>query len=119
MLVLLFIALLFVPWNRPVRYMQNQSVNFADWQRTIVLVVSAAIVLYSLFSIFTAATTWTSLPTNPVAMLYFGVILVLVPLMAARAFATIWLGGETRTGIILTAIPAVILLLRAWFIGGL
>jgi hypothetical protein len=98
--------------------MQNPNANlFADWQRAAILTVSALIVLYSLFSIYSAATTWTSLPDNPVAMLYFGVILVLVPLLAARAFVTAWFGGDFRTAVILTAIPAVILLLRAYFIG--
>ena len=39
-------------------------------------------------------------------------------LLAGRAFATVWFGGDFRTGVILTAIPAAILLLRAFFIGG-
>jgi hypothetical protein len=99
--------------------MQNPNAAFpGDWQRAAILIVSALIVLYSLFSIYSAATTWTSLPNNPVVMLYFGVVLVLVPLLAARAFATAWFRGDTRTALILTAIPAVILLLRAYFVGG-
>lgn len=92
---------------------------FTDWQRTAVLIVSASIVVYSLFSIYVAATTWTGIPQNPVVMLYFGVVLVLVPLLAARAFATAWFAGDIRTATILTAIPSIILLLRAYFFGGL
>jgi hypothetical protein len=98
--------------------MQNQNINFADWQRTAILIVSAAIVVYSLFSIYSAATTWTGLPENPVVMLYFGIVLILVPLLAARAFATLWFGGDFRSAVILTAIPAIILILRADFVGG-
>jgi hypothetical protein len=93
--------------------------QFPEWQRLVVLAVTALIITLSAFSIYTAATNWTSLPTNPVVGLYFFVMLIAVPVMAAGAFMLAFQQREQRRAMILTAIPAAILILRAVFVGGL
>lgn len=95
------------------------SSRFPEWQRLTVLTVAGVIVAFSLFSIWSAASNWTSLPENPLVLAYFFVVLVLVPVLAAFAFAFAWQERKSGAAIALTAIPAVILLLRAYFIGGI
>jgi hypothetical protein len=93
--------------------------QFPEWQRLTLLAVASLIVVLSLFSMYTAAMNWTSLPSNLIVVLYFFVTLIVVPVLAAWAFALAWQEREPRLALTLTAVPAAILLLRAIFIGGL
>src|SRR5690606_6313604 len=95
------------------------QVPFPEWQRMTILVVAGLIVALSFFSLWSAAAQWTDLPSNPIVLLYFFVMLVVVPVLAASAFALAWQGRNAAVATVLTAIPAVILLLRAYFIGGI
>jgi hypothetical protein len=96
----------------------NKPEAFPEWQRLTVLAVASLIVVLSLFSIYTAATNWTSLPSNPVVALYFFVTLIVAPALAGWALMFAWQEREPRLAMILTAIPVAILILRAIFVGG-
>jgi hypothetical protein len=96
----------------------NKPEAFPEWQRLTVLAVASLIVVLSLFSIYTAATNWTSLPSNPVVALYFFVTLIVAPALAGWALMLAWQEREPRLAMILTAIPVAILILRAIFVGG-
>lgn len=87
--------------------------------RFAVLGVAGAIIAFSLFSLYSAATQWTSLPTNPIVFLYFFVVLVVVPVLALRAFLLAWGNERLTLAAVLTAIPAAILLARTFLIGGI
>jgi len=97
----------------------NARDQFPEWQRLSVLAISSLIVVLSLFSIYSAAANWTSLPSNLIVTLYFFVMLVVVPLLAARAFLLAWQERQPGLAMTLTAIPAAILLLRTALVGGL
>jgi membrane protein YdbS with pleckstrin-like domain len=96
----------------------NKPSAFPEWQRLTVLAVTSLIIVLSLFSIYSAAANWTSLPSNMVVALYFFVMLVVVPLLAIRAFIFAFQEREPRLAMTLTAIPAAILIVRAVFVGG-
>lgn len=97
----------------------NRPEAFPEWQRLTVLAVASLIVVLSLFSIYSAAVNWTSLPSNLIVAFYFFVMLVVVPVLAGWAFILAWQEREPRLAIVLIAIPAAILILRAAFLGGL
>jgi hypothetical protein len=86
--------------------------------RFAVLGAAAVVIGLSLFSLYTA-TQWTSLPTNPVVILYFVVVLIVVPLLALGAFLLAWRNERLTLAAILAAIPAVILIARAVLVGGI
>ncbi len=92
--------------------------DFPEWQRMTILTLAGFIVAFSLFSIWSAAATWTSIPTNPIALGYFFVVLILVPVLAAWSFLFAWQGRDRSAAVVLVAIPAAILLLRTYVIGG-
>jgi len=92
--------------------------HFPDWQRTTILAVAGFIVAFSLFSLYAAAVQWTGLPSNLVVILYFLLVLVVVPALAVRAFVLAWQGRSPGLAAVLTAIPTAILLLRAALAGG-
>jgi hypothetical protein len=89
-----------------------------DLLRIAVLAMAALVLAYGLFLLYSAATAWTSLPTNPIVILYFLLVLVVAPLLAARALILAWQGKNLRLAAILTAIPAAILFLRVALLGG-
>jgi hypothetical protein len=89
-----------------------------DVLRMALLAIAALVLAYGLFLLYSAAVTWTSLPTNPIVFLYFFIVLVVAPLLAARALILAWQGTNLRLAAILTAIPAAILLVRAALLGG-
>ena len=90
-----------------------------DLLRLLVLTAAAIVIALGLFSLYTAATQWTSLPTNPVVILYFFVMLIVLPALAVWAFVLAWQRRNSRRAAALVAIPAAIMLLRALLIGGL
>ena len=92
---------------------------FPDWQRTTILTIAGFIVAFSLFSLYAAAVQWAGLPSNLVVLLYFLLVLVVVPALAVRAFMLAWQGRSPGLAAVLTAIPAVILLLRTVLVGGM
>ena len=87
--------------------------------RFAVLGVAGVVIAFGLFSLYSAATQWTSLPTNPVVILYFAVLLIVVPLLALGAFLLAWRNERLTLAAILAAIPAVILIARAALVGGI
>jgi hypothetical protein len=90
-----------------------------DLVRLAVLGVAGAVIALSLYSLFSAATQWTSLPTNPIVILYFTVVLIVVPLLAVRAIMLAWANERLTTAAVLAAISAGILILRAMLVGGI
>ncbi len=86
--------------------------------RFAVIGVAAIVIAFSLFSIY-SATMWTSLPTNPVVILYFVVVLIVVPLLAVGALLLAWRNERLTLSLILAAIPAAILIARAMLVGGI
>lgn len=98
--------------------MKKQTSQFPEWLRLLVFTVSGIVIAIGLFSLYSAATQWTSLPSNPVVVLYFLVMLIVLPLLAAWAFALTWQARNPRLAVVLAAIPAVLMLLRALLIGG-
>ena len=98
--------------------MKPQTPQFPEWLRLLVFAGSATVIAIGLFSLYTAATQWTSLPSNPVVVLYFLVMLLVLPLLAVWAFVLTWQERNPRLAVVLAAIPAVLLLLRALLIGG-
>jgi hypothetical protein len=97
----------------------NVSEQFPAPQRWSVLGIATLIAGLSLVSIYSAVTTWTSLPSNIFVALYFFVVLVVVPVLAAWAFVLAWQKRQPDLAMILIAIPALILISRAFFVGGL
>ncbi len=95
------------------------SEQFPPPQRWSVLGIAIMIAGLSLISIYSAVTSWTSLPSNIFVALYFFVVLVVVPVLAAWAFVLAWQKRRPDLAMILIAIPAVVLILRAFFVGGL
>jgi hypothetical protein len=98
--------------------MKKQTPQFPEWLRLLVFTVAGIVIAIGLFSLYTAATRWTSLPANPVVVLYFLVMLIVLPLLAVWAFVLTWQERNPRLAVVLAAIPAVLLLLRALLIGG-
>jgi hypothetical protein len=98
--------------------MKNQTPQFPEWLRLLVFSVAGVVIAIGLFSLYTAATQWTSLPANPVVVLYFLVTLVVLPLLAVWAIVLTWQARNPRLAVALAAIPAVLMLLRALLIGG-
>ena len=90
-----------------------------DLLRFAVLAVAGVMLAFGLFSLYSAATQWTSLPANPVVFLYFAVVLLVLPLLALWAFVLAWCNERLTLAAILAAIPAVITLLRIVLLGGL
>lgn len=95
------------------------SEQFPAPQRWSVLGMATMIAGLSLVSTYSAVTSWTSLPSNIFVALYFFVVLVVVPVLAAWAFVLAWQKRQPDLAMILIAIPALILILRAFFVGGL
>jgi hypothetical protein len=98
--------------------MNKAASNFPEWLRLLVFTVAGMVIGLGLFSLYTAATQWTSLPANPVVILYFLVTLIVVPALAIWAIILTWQSRNPRLSVILTATPVAILLLRALLIGG-
>jgi hypothetical protein len=98
--------------------MKNQTPQFPEWLRLLVFSVAGVVIAIGLFSLYTAATRWTSLPDNPVVVLYFLIMLVVLPLLAVWAFILTWQVRSPRLAVVLAAIPAVLMLLRALLVGG-
>jgi hypothetical protein len=98
--------------------MNKAASNFPEWLRLLVFTVAGMVIGLWLFSLYTAATQWTSLPANPVVILYFLVTLIVVPALAIWAIILTWQSRNPRLSVILTATPVAILLLRALLIGG-
>jgi hypothetical protein len=98
--------------------MNKAASNFPEWLRLLVFTVAGMVIGLGLFSLYTAATQWTSLPANPVVILYFLVTLIVVPALAIWAIVLTWQSRNPRLAVILTATPVAILLLRALLIGG-
>lgn len=96
----------------------NKPDAFPEWQRLTVLAVASLIVVLSLFSIYSAAVNWTSLPSNPLVAIYFFVMLVVVPALAGWAFMLAWQERGPRQATILISIAAGVILLRSAFVGG-
>jgi hypothetical protein len=92
--------------------------QFPEWQRMTILAVAGFIVALGLFSLRSAVANWTDFPSNQVVLLYFFVVLIVVPFLAVWGFLLAWQGRSPGQAAILTAIPAAILLLRAHFVGG-
>ena len=88
-----------------------------DLVRLAVFCVAAIVIGFSLFSLY-SATQWTSLPTNPIVILYFLVVLVVVPLLALRAILLAWANQRLTVAAVLAGISAAILILRAILLGG-
>lgn len=86
--------------------------------RFAVLGVAGVVIAFSLFSLY-STTQWASLPTNPVVILYFTVVLIVVPLLALRAFLLAWRNERLTLAAILAGVPAAILIARAALIGGI
>lgn len=89
-----------------------------DLSRLLVLTLAGIVIAFGIFSLYTAATTWTSLPANPVVILYFLIMLVVLPSLAVWAFMLAWQRRNPRRAAVLVAIPAAIMLLRALLLGG-
>jgi hypothetical protein len=98
--------------------MNKAASNFPEWLRLLVFTVAGMVIGLGLFSLYTAATQWTSLPAHPVVSLYFLVTLIVVPALAIWAIILTWQSRNPRLAVILTATPVAILLLRALLIGG-
>ena len=98
--------------------MKKQTPPFPEWLRLLVFTIAGIVIAIGLFSLYTAATQWTSLPGNPVVILYFLVMLVVLPLLAVWAIVLTWQARNPRLAVVLAAIPAVLMLLRALLIGG-
>ena len=99
--------------------MNSSAPGLPEWYRAVILLVAGLIVAYGIYALYSAATGWSALPSNPIAILYFLLVLVVAPALAAWAFALAWQDRNLQLATILTAIPGAILLLRAFFIGGL
>jgi len=89
-----------------------------DVLRFAVLAVAGIVLGFGLFSLYSAAATWTSLPSDPVVVLYFAIVLIVLPLLALWAFILAWQGQRLTFAAVLAAIPAAILLVRAVLVGG-
>ena len=98
--------------------MNKAASKFPEWLRLLVFTVAGIVIALGLFALYTAATQWTSLPTNPAVILYFLVTLIVVPALAIWAIVLTWQSRTPRLAVILTTIPVAILLLRALLIGG-
>ena len=98
--------------------MKKQTTPFPEWLRLLVFTIAGIVIAIGLLSLYTAATQWTSLPGNPVVVLYFLVMLVVLPLLAVWAIVLTWQARNPRLAVALAAIPAVLMLLRALLIGG-
>ena len=90
-----------------------------DVLRFAVLAAAGIVLGFGLVSLYAAAATWTSLPSNPVVFLYFFAVLVVLPLSALWAFVLAWRNKQLTFAAVLAAIPAAILLLRFLLIDGL
>ena len=99
--------------------MNSSAPGLPEWYRATILFVAGFLVAYGIYALYTAATGWSALPANPIAILYFLLVLVVAPALAAWAFVLAWQDRELQLATILTAIPAAILLLRAAFLGGI
>jgi hypothetical protein len=99
--------------------MNKSTPQFPEWLRLLVLTAAGIVIALGLFSLYTAATQWTSLPTNPVVILYFFIMLIVLPALAVWAFLLAWQRRKPRLAAVLVAIPVAIMLLRALLIGGI
>ncbi|HEX5777878.1 MAG TPA: hypothetical protein VFY21_03470 [Xanthobacteraceae bacterium] len=99
--------------------MNSAAPGLPDWYRAVILLVAGLIVAYGIYALYAAATGWSALPSNLIVILYFLLVLIVAPALAAWAFALAWQDRNLQLATILTAIPAAILLLRAVFVGGL
>jgi hypothetical protein len=97
---------------------KTNSPQFPEWLRLLIFTVAGLVIALGLFSLYTAATRWTSLPDNPIVILYFFIMLIVLPLLAVWAFVLTWQERNPRLAAVLAAIPATLLLLRALLIGG-
>jgi hypothetical protein len=88
-----------------------------DLLRLAVFGVAAFVIGFSLFSLYSAMQ-WTSLPTNPIVILYFTVVLIVVPLLALRAIMLAWANERLTLAAVLAGISAAILILRTILVGG-
>ena len=99
--------------------MNSSAPGVPEWYRAAILAAAGFLAAWGIYSLYVAATGWSAWPSNPIAILYFLLVLVVAPALAAWAFVLAWQDRDLQLATILTAIPAAILLLRAFFIGGL
>lgn len=99
--------------------MNSSAPGLPEWYRAAILVAAGFLVAWGIYSLYMAAAGWGALPSNPIAILYFLLVLVVAPALAAWAFVLAWQDRDLQLATILTAIPAAILLLRAAFLGGI
>jgi hypothetical protein len=97
----------------------GKSAEIPEWLRLLIFTVAGIEIAIGFYSLYVAATQWTSIPSSPVVILYFLVTLILAPLLAAWAIVLVWQNRSTQLAVILAAVPAAILVLRVWLIGGL
>jgi hypothetical protein len=96
-----------------------KSAEIPEWLRLLIFTVAGIEIAIGVYSLFIAVTQWTSIPSSLVVILYFLVTLILAPLLAVWAIVLVWQNRNMQLAAILAAIPAAILVLRAWLIGGL
>jgi hypothetical protein len=83
-----------------------------DWLAPAIMLVAGAEILLGLYFLYSAATTWTSLPVNPLAIAYFAVTLLGIPLLAVWSFALAYREEQLSLAAILAAIPLALYVLR-------
>jgi hypothetical protein len=83
-----------------------------DLVRAAVLAAAGLGILLGLYFLYGAATTWTSLPANPVVMAYFAVTLIGLPLLAVWSFLLAYREERVPFAAILAGIPLAIYALR-------
>lgn len=90
----------------------KQSHLPSDIFRNAVLLAAGAGMLLGLYFLYGAATTWTSLPSNPIVMAYFALTLIGLPLLAVWSFVLAYREERVPFAAILAGIPLAIYALR-------
>jgi hypothetical protein len=99
--------------------MNPSASGLPEWYRAVIMIASGFLAVWGVYAIYKAATGWSAWPSNLFVILYFLLVLVVAPALAAAAFALAWQNRNLQLATILTAIPAAVLLLRAAFLGGI
>ena len=108
---------------------QSAARPFPEWYRIAILAIAGLIVALGLFSLYSAAAGWTyrfarcrrrasPISSHGRVILYFAVVLLVAPLLAAAAFVLAWQERNPGAATFLTAVAVAILLLRT-ALGGL